>query len=172
MDCLPSFSIIYAENTPQTTGSTASQGLDRSISLIAVTVSGIVYILSLAIFCVCGFLCGHYTRKPKQSQNFATSHNANKQVHPPPTHPAPVYEDVRPSKAKMDNKSERNINLDSTTSRKAEQPAHPPSVGHPAPVYEDLDVLPVRRKTNKNVIGKQLQDLETKENVAYCPISC
>ena len=134
-----------------------------------VIASGTVYILSLAIFCVCGFICGRCIHKYKETRNFATSHNANKRVHPPPTHPAPAYEDVQPSKAKMDDKSEHNINLDSTSS-KAEQPAHPPSVEHPAPVYED--VLPVRRKTNKNVIGKQLQDLEMKENVAYCLVSC
>ena len=136
-----------------------------------VIASGIVYILSLAVFCVCGYLCGRSALKHKESHHTAASHNANRQVYPPP---APVYEDtiMQPTKAniKVDNDPDHKHHLDDATSHETEQPVYS-TVTSPrcsTPVYED--VLPVRREAKKKVTEIKLQDLEMEENVAYGPV--
>ena len=48
--------------------------------------------------------------KTEMSQNTAqVSHKANRQIHPPPLYPAPVYEQVQPMRAKTDDGSEHHL---------------------------------------------------------------
>ena len=92
--------------SPTQRGTPVSQELDGSLdgSLLPVVVtgSGLVYILSLAIFCVCRFLCGRCALKHKESTQpelNVASHKTERQVHQPPRYPAPIYKDVQPAKA-------------------------------------------------------------------------
>ena len=124
-----------------------------------------MYILSLAIFCVCGFLCGRCALKRKESTQLeftVASHKAERQIHPPPRYPAPVYKDVQPAKA---NESGSELHLADATSHKSEQQAYSTMLKCPSPVYED--VLPVCGEAKKNVTEIQLGDLEMKENFFF-----
>ena len=160
-------SIIFAE-TPTQRGTIK---LDGSLLQVVVTGSGIVYLLSLAIFCVCGFLCGRCALKHKESTQYTVaSYKAERQVHPPPRYPAPVYENTQPAKAKTEDESDselHHVNVDAT-SCKSEQQACSTTLKLPAIAYEN--VLPVCGEAKKNVIEIQLQDLEMKKNVAYGPV--
>ena len=134
---------------------------------------GIVYILSLAVFCVCGFLCSRCTLKHKECHHTAATRNADRQINPPPRYPAPVYEDTKlqPAKAKIikvDDEPDHKHHQDEAMSCKTVQQVYSTSPKCLAPVYED--VLHVRGEARKKVTDVELQDLEIEQNVAYGPV--
>ena len=156
---------FYIAGSPTQIGTIASQELELAI---VVTGSAAVYILSLAVFCVCGILCGCCTLKHKESvQRPVALHKAERQVHPPPRYPAPVYEDTKlqPEKAKREDEPGSELQLINATT---ENQAYSTTLKSSAPIYEG--VLPGRGEVKKNVIEIQLEDLEMKENVAYGPV--
>ena len=128
-----------------------------------------MYILSLALSCVCGFLYGRRTLKHKEStQHTVASHKAKRQVHPPPRYPAPVYEDIQPAKAKTEDGSDSELHHVDATLCESEQQVCSTTMKHPAVANEN--VLPVCGEAKKNVTEIQLQDLEMKKNAAYGPV--
>ena len=124
------------------------------------------YILSILVFCLLGYLCGWCCQKQRQSQNTAQvsrACKANRQIHPAPLHPSPLYEQMQPMRAKTDDGSEHHA----TPRDMSENQAYSTSPKCPAPVYED--VLPVPEESRK-ITETELQELEMKENVAYGPV--
>ena len=148
---------------------------------VAVTASGTVYLLSLAVFCVCGVLCGRCTLKHKECQcqhsSTAASCNTDRQVHSPPRYPAPIYEDTKLPlhvKAKIDEESpdsdSKHHQDDTILCKTEQQEIYSISPKHLAPIYEDVMPSAVcghgaGRKKNVAEI-----ELEMKENIAYGPV--
>ena len=157
------------------------QELCGSLLPVVVTASGIVYLLSLAVFCVCGFLCGRCTLKHKESrrQNSDTAASCNAEtdkVHSPPRYPAPVYEDtkLRLAKVKTDDESpesDSKHHLDDAMPHKSEQKeVYSSSPKHQilAAVYEDVIPSAVCGAGRKKHVVEI--ELEMKENIAYGPV--
>ena len=154
---------------------------------------GAVYILSLVAFCVCGFVCGWCTLKHKEFiQHTVTSYKAERQaymMHPPPRHPAPVYEDTK----LQPDESDSELHLVNAASHESEQQAYSTTLKCPTLVYENVspvhgeakseqqayskcptlayeNVSPLHGEAKTSTIEIQLQDLEMKKNVAYGPV--
>ena len=138
--------------------------------------AGTVYLLSLAVLCVCRFLYGRCSLKHKecrlQNSDTAAEYGTDRQVYSPPRYPAPIYEDTKLPlhvKAKTDEESlesdSKHHQDDAMPYKSEQQEVYSTSPMHLAPVYED--VMPSGAGRKKNVVEVEL---EMKENIAYGPV--
>lgn len=159
-------------------------GLNGDILVgVVVSTSLIFYLLSVLVFCLLGFICGWCCRKQRQLQNLAQvsrhTHRAKTltNTHPPaPMYPAPVYEQVLPMRAEVDDGSDHKCachldDIDTTAKplSMSKNKAYSTSLKNPTPIYED--VLPVGGGEKMKVTEQiELQDLKMKRNDAYGPV--
>ena len=149
----------------------------------AVSTSLIFYLLSVLVFCLLGFICGWCCRKQRQPKNLAQvsrhTHRAKTltNTHPPaPMYPAPVYEQVLPMRAKVDDGSDHKCHLDDIDATAkplsmSKNKAYSTSLKCMclATLYEDVLLVGGGEKM-KVTEQIELQDLEMKRNDAYGPV--